>query len=166
METKEMQAVFTANVKANIQQLVDLFKAYDIAKLGDEAQDARTKECYAEALQAGKYRAAEWCGQRGGNIKPGDRITDPNLMYYLGKNDFDRLLKEGQKIMRREGITDKEGYYITPWTSIKVDARRALVDFIIDTILPDVMREQFAAVRLNIVQTDKLLEIVRPIVAA
>ena len=166
METKEMQAVFTANVKANIQQLVDLFKAYDIAKLGDEAQDARTKECYAEALQAGKYRAAEWCGQRGGNIKPGDRITDPNLMYYLGKNDFDRLLKEGQKIMRREGITDKEGYYITPWTSIKVDARRALVDFIIDTILPDVMREQFAAVRLNIVQTDKLLDIVRPIVAA
>lgn len=166
METKKMTAEFTANVKANIQQLADLFKAYDIAKLGDEAQDARTKECYAEALQAGKYRAAEWCGQRGGNIKPGDRITDPNLMYYLGKNDFDRLLKEGQKIMRREGITDKEGYYITPWTSIKVDARRALVNFIIDTILPDVMREQFAAVRLNIVQTDKLLDIVRPIVAA
>lgn len=166
METKEMTAEFSANVKANIQQLADLFKAYDIAKLGDEAQDARTKECYAEALQAGKYRAAEWCGQRGGNIKPGDRITDPNLMYYLSENDFARLLKEGQKIMRREGITDKEGYYITPWTSIMLDARRALVDFIIDAILPDGMREQFSAVRLNIVQTDKLLDIVRPIVAA
>lgn len=166
METKEMKAVFTANVKANIQQLAELFKAYDIAKLGDEAQGARTKECYAVALQAGEYHAAEWCGQRGGNIKPGDRITDPNLMYYLSENDFARLLKEGQKIMRREGITDKEGYYITPWTSIKVDARRALVDFIIDAILPDGMREQFSAVRLNIVQTDKLLDIVRPIVAA
>lgn len=166
METKKMQAVFTANIKANIGQLAELFKAYDLAKLGDEVQEARIKECYAVALQAGEYHAAEWCGQRGGNIKPGDRITDPNLMYYLGKNDFDRLLKEEQKIMRREGITDKDGYYITPWTSIKVDARRALVNFIIDTILPDGMREQFAAVRLNIVQTDKLLDIVRPIVAA
>lgn len=165
METKEMTAVFTANVKANIQQLADLFKAYDIAKLGDEAQDARTKECYAEALKNGVYCSDKDWG-RGLNIKAGDRITDPNLMYYLSENDFVRLLKEGQKIMRREGITDKEGYYITPWTSIKVDARRALVDFIIDAILPDGMREQFSAVRLNIVQTDKLLDIVRPIVAA
>ena len=165
METKEMTAEFTANVKANIQQLADLFKAYDIAKLGDEAQDARTKECYAEALKNGVYCSDKDWG-RGLNIKPGDRITDPNLMYYLGENDFARLLKESNKITLREGITDKDGYYITPWTSIKVDARRALVDFIIDAILPDGMREQFSAVRLNIVQTDKLLDIVRPIVAA
>lgn len=160
-----MMAEFTANVKANIQQLAELFKAYDIAKLGDEAQDARTKECYAEALKNGVYCSDKDWG-RGLNIKPGDRITDPNLMYYLGKNDFARLLKESNKITLREGITDKDGYYITPWTSIKVDARCALVDFIIDAILPDGMREQFSAVRLNIVQTDKLLDIVRPIVAA
>ena len=165
METKEMTAEFTANVNANFQQLAELFKAYDIAKLGDEAQDARTKECYAEALKNGVYCSDKDWG-RGLNIKAGDRITDPNLMYYLSENDFARLLKEGQKIMRREGITDKEGYYITPWTSIKVDARRALVDFIIDAILPDGMRGQFSAVRLNIVQTDKLLDMVRPIVAA
>ena len=165
METKEMTAVFTANVKANIQRLAELFKAYDIAKLGDEAQDARTKECYAEALKNGAYCSDRDWGQ-GLNIKAGDRITDPNLMYYLGENDFARLLKESNKITLREGITDKDGYYITPWTSIKVDARRALVDFIIDAILPDGMREQFSAVRLNIVQTDKLLDIVRPIVAA
>ena len=163
--TKEIQAEFAANVKSNIAQLVDLFKAYDIAKLGYEAQDARTKECYAEALKNGVYCSDRDWGQ-GLNIKAGDRITDPNLMYYLGKNDFARLLKESNKITLREGITDKDGYYITPWTSIKADARRALVDFIIDAILPDGMREQFSAVRLNIVQTDKLLDIVRPIVAA
>ena len=160
-----MTAEFTANVKANIQQLADLFKAYDIAKLGDEAQDARTKECYAEALKSAVYCSDKDWG-RGLNIKPGDRITDPNLMYYIGKNDFARLLKESNKITLREGITDKDGCYITPWTIIKVDARRALVDFIIDTILPTGMREQFSAVRLNTVQTDKLLDIVRPIVAA
>ena len=165
METKKMTAEFTANVKSNIQQLAELFKAYDIAKLGDEAQDARTKECYAEALKNGVYCSDKDWG-RGLNIKAGDRITDPNLMYYLGENDFARLLKESNKITLREGITDKDGYYITPWTSIKVDARRALVDFIIDAILPDGMRAQFSAVRLNIVQTDKLLDIVRPIVSA
>lgn len=165
MDTKKMTAEFTANVKANIQRLAELFKAYDIAKLGDEAQDARTKECYAEALKNGVYCSDKDWG-RGLNIKAGGRITDPNLMYYLGENDFARLLKESNKITLREGITDKDGYYITPWTSIKVDARRALVDFIIDAILPDGMREQFSAVRLNIVQTDKLLDIVRPIVAA
>ena len=165
METKKMTSEFTANVKANIQQLAELFKAYDIAKLGDEAQDARTKECYAEALKNGVYCSDKDWG-RGLNIKAGDRITDPNLMYYLGENDFARLLKESNKITLREGITDKDGYYITPWTIIKVNARRALVNFIIDAILPDGMRGQFSAVRLNIVQTDKLLDIVRPIVAA
>lgn len=165
METKKMTAEFTANVKANIQQLAELFKAYDLAKLCDDVQEARIKECYAEALKNAVYCSDKYWG-RGLNIKPGDRITDPNLMYYIGKNDFARLLKESNKITLREGITDKDGCYITPWTIIKVDARRALVDFIIDAILPDVMREQFSAVRLNIVQTDKLLEIVRPIVAA
>ena len=160
-----MTAEFAVNVKANLQQLAELFKAYDIAKLGDEAQDARTKECYAEALKNGVYCSDKDWG-RGLNIKAGDRITDPNLMYYLGENDFARLLKESNKITLREGITDKDGYYITPWASIMLDARRALVDFIIDAILPDGMREQFSAVRLNIVQTDKLLDIVRPIVTA
>ena len=164
METTKMTSEFTANVKSNIQQLAELFKAYDIAKLGDEAQDARTKECYAEALKNGVYCSDKDWG-RGLNIKAGDRITDPNLMYYLGENDFARLLKESNKITLREGITDKDGYYITPWAIIKVDARRALVNFIIDAILPDGMREQFSAVRLNIVHTDKLLDIVRPIVA-
>ena len=66
----------------------------------------------------------------------------------------------------RDGVTDERGYYITDWLGIKGDASRALVNFIIDAILPDGMREQFSAVRLNIVQTDKLLDIVRPIVAA
>lgn len=165
MDTKKMTAEFTANVKTNIQRLAELFKAYDIAKLGDEAQDARTKECYAEALKNGVYCSDKDWG-RGLNIKAGDRITDPNLMYYLSENDFARLLKESNKITLREGITDKDGNYITPWASIMLDARRALVNFIIDAILPDGMREQFSAVRLNIVQTDKLLDIVRPIVAA
>ena len=164
METKKMTAEFTANVKANIGQLAELFKAYDLAELGYKMQEEREKECYNEALAATPFYTAkdsERCG-----IKAGERVTEEFYTFLLSKEDFDRLLDLTTPILEREGITNAEGNYITDWLSIKGDARRTLVNFIIDTILPDGMREQFSAVRLNIVQTDKLLDIVRPIVAA
>lgn len=166
METKKMQAVFTANVKANIQQLAELFKAYDLAELGYKMQEEQSKQCYTEALQAGEYHAAEGYNMRGVNINEGDRVTDEKYSWLLSDVDFDRLQTATLRLLVRDGVTDERGYYITDWLGIKGDARRALVDFIIDAILPDGMREQFSAVRLNIVQTDKLLDIVRPIVAA
>lgn len=159
-----MTAVFTANVKANIGQLAELFKAYDLAELGNKMQEEREKECYNEALATTPFYTAkdsERCG-----IKAGERVTEEFYTFLLSKEDFDRLLDLTTPILEREGITNAEGNYITDWLSIKGDARRTLVNFIIDTILPDGMREQFSAVRLNIVQTDKLLDIVRPIVAA
>lgn len=162
--TKEMHAEFTANINANIEQLAELFKAYDIAKLGYEAQEDQEKECYNIALATTPFCAAK--GSRDGNIKVGDRITKYPYIYLLSKEDFNRLLDLAAPILKREGITNAEGKYVTDWLGIKGDARRALVNFIIDIILPDGMREQFAAVRLNIVQTDKLLNVVRPIVAA
>lgn len=164
METNEMTAVFTANVKANIGQLAELFKAYDLAGLGYKMQEEREKECYNEALATTPFYTAkdsERCG-----IKAGERVTEEFYTFLLSKEDFDRLLDLTTPILEREGITNAEGNYITDWLSIKGDARRTLVNFIIDTILPDGMREQFSAVRLNIVQTNKLLDIVRFIVAA
>ena len=161
-----MTAEFTANVKANIQQLAELFKAYDLAELGYKMQEDQSKQCYTEALQAGEYHAAEDYNMRGVNINEGDRVTDEKYSWLLSDVDFDRLQTAALRLLVRDGVTDERGYYITDWLGIKGDARRALVNFIIDAILPDGMREQFSAVRLNIVQTDKLLDIVRPIVAA
>lgn len=166
MGTKKMTAEFTANVKANIQQLAELFKAYDLAELGYKMQEEQSKQCYTEALQAGEYRAAEGYNMRGVNINEGDRVTDEKYSWLLSDVDFGRLQTAALRLLVRDGVTDEKGYYITDWLGIKGDARRALVNFIIDTVLPDGMRAQFAAVRLNIVQTDKLLNIVRPIVAA
>lgn len=166
METKEMTAEFSANVKANIEQLADLFKAYDLAELGYKMQEEQCKQCHNEALNAGEYYAAEGCNVCGVNIKQGDRVTDEKFAFLLSDEDWDRYAAATLPILERDGLTDAEGYYKTDWLGIKGDARRALVNFIIDTILPGGMREQFSAVRLNIVQTDKLLDIVRPIVAA
>lgn len=159
-----MTAEFSANVKANIEQLAGLFKAYDLAKLGYKMQEEREKECYNEVLTSTPFYTAkdsERCG-----IKAGERVTKEFYTFLLSKEDFNRLLDLALPILEREGITDKEGKYTTDWLGIKGDARRELVNFIIDAILPDGMREQFSAVRLNIVQTDKLLDIVRPIVTA
>lgn len=159
-----MTAEFTANVKANIQQIADLFKAYDLAKLGYDMHEERVKECYNEALATTPFYAAKSYDRC--EIKGGERVTKYFYTFLLSKEDFNRLLELTTQIIEREGITNAEGYYVTNWLSIKGDERRALVNLIIDTILPDGIREQFSAVRLNIVQTGKLLDIVRPIVAA
>lgn len=164
METKEMTAEFTANAKANIGRLAELFKAYDLAELGYKMRVEQCKQCYTEALQAGEYHAAVGCDHAG--IKSGDRVTDYKLSWLLSDEDFRRFNAAALPLLVRDGVTDERGYCITDWLGIKVDARRALVDFIIDTILPDGMREQISAVRHNIVHTDKLLNIVRLVVAA
>lgn len=69
-----MTAEFAANCNANIKHLAELFKAYDLAKLGYDMQKQHSKECYTEALKANKFYAAESCDRCG--IKAGDRITD------------------------------------------------------------------------------------------
>lgn len=162
--TNELNNEFATSVKANIKQLVELFEAYDLAKLGYDMQDQRVKECYNKALTAGDYRAAKDCDRAG--IKAGERITDDSCSWLLAENDFKSLQAAALPILVRDGVTDDKGYYLEDWLTIKCDARRALVNFIIDSILPEGMKEQFDAVRLNIVQTGKLLDIIRPLIAA
>lgn len=88
METNGMQAVFTANIRANIGQLAELFKAYDLAELGYKMQEEQSKQCYTEALQAGEYHAAEGYNMRGVNINEGDRVTDEEYSWLLSNEDF------------------------------------------------------------------------------
>lgn len=159
-----MTAEFTANVKENIEQLATLFESYDLAKLGYKMQEENEKECYNEALTITPFYAAKSYDRC--EIKAGERVTNEFYSFLLSEEDFNRLLGLATPILEREGITNADGNYVTDWLRIKGDARRVLVNFIIDSVLPDGMREQFSAVRLNIVQTDKLLDIVRPIVAA
>ena len=157
-----MTAEFTTNVKTNIRKLAELFKCYDAAKSHYDMQRQRKKECYDKALNMSEFRASENYERAG--IKKGDRIISDNYIFLLSKPDFGRLLELAAPILRNAGITDGRGYYITNWLMFQGDARRELVNFIIDVILPEPMKSQFDSVRLNIVQTDKLLDIVRPIV--
>lgn len=111
METKEMTAAFTANVKSNTQQLADLFKAYDLAKLGYKMQEEREKECYNEVLASTPFYTAEDSKRCG--IKAGERVTKEFYTFLLSKEDFNRLLNLTTPILEREGIINAEENYVT-----------------------------------------------------
>ena len=96
-------------------------------------------------------------------IKVGERITDEKFDFLLSDEDFDRLQTLARPIFVAEGITDENGYFIENWVTKKVHARKTLVEFIIQNIVPSEMRETFWEAKHNIVQTDKLIEIMRSV---
>ena len=162
MNEEKAMAEFAANIEANFSQLQDLFKTYDLAESGYKMQDEQCKEAYNKTLQNTPFYAAKDCDRIG--IKAGGRITNEIDSFLLSEEDFKRYCDLNVEELTRQGITDERGYYITDWLGIRGDARRKLVAFIIDELLPWEMRLQFKPYEANIVQTDKLLAIVRPIV--
>lgn len=157
-----MTPEFTANCEKNRLQLAELFEAFDLAKLGRKIDSEREVECYNEALALTPFYASKDFGQRGPKV--GERVIRESDVYSLSDDDFERLLKCVDPIFVREGITDADGCYVTNWLVIVGDARRALVDFIIDTLLPKPLRIKFSDYRLNVTQANRLIDIVRPIV--
>lgn len=162
MNEKQLMAEFAANIKSNFSQLQDLFKAYDLAVLGYDMHEQQCKEAYNKTLQNTPFYAAKGCERCG--IEAGERITNEFYSFLLSAEDFNRYCDLNVEELTRQGITDERGYYVTDWLGIKGDARRKLVAFIIDELLPWEMRLQFKPQELNITITDKLLNIVRPIV--
>ncbi|MCM1067150.1 MAG: hypothetical protein NC418_06230 [Muribaculaceae bacterium] len=163
METEEtMLSEFADNVKANFAQLQELFKAYDLAKLGYDMQEQECKEAHNRVLAANEFFAAKDYTRMG--IKAGDRVTDEIGSFCLSEDDWERYMKLCTAETAKAGITDENSYSLVDWTGIRGDARRKLVAFIIDILLPHELYIVFKPHELNIVQTDKLLSIIRPMV--
>lgn len=162
MNNLKMIAELESNCKANFSQLCELFKAYDLAKLGYDMQREQEKECYNAVLAENVFTASKKY-TRGGISTP-ETVTNESDLFLLSDEDFERVQKLAAPKLVAAGITDERGYYTTDWLGIKGDTRRALVDFIINKILPEAFKAQFEAVKLNIVQTGKLLDTIRPIV--
>lgn len=163
MDQIKMMAELKTNCETNINKLAELFKAYDMAELGYKAQWEQSKECHTEALKNNCFYAAEDCERAG--IKGGDRITEEEFPFLLSDDDFDHLQKLTLPILVKKGITDEKGYYLTDWLGLKCEARRALIGFILDNILPNALRIEFASARMNITHEEKLMAILRPLVA-
>lgn len=157
----ELLKEFTTNCNENVNQLRELFKAYDLAKLGYDIQEEQVKAVYNSVLANGCYRASEDFDGRGCNIRKGDRITREEDMYFLGDEEWERLMTATTAELAKAGITDEEGRYLTDWVRIKGDAHRALIGFIFDKLLPLDMQIKLTGARGNIVWENKILDVFR-----
>lgn len=157
---KQMCAELESNCTKNKERLLELMKTYELAKLGDEMQKRQFNDIYNEVLAKNEFYCKSDDYERVG-VKCGDRITHEKNLWTLDDDDFHKVMEIALPLQVEQGLTDDKGCYITNWLTIKLGAKRELVDFIIDNIIPANMREQFAKVRTSIVYQDKLLDIVK-----
>ena len=161
MEEIRLIAELKKNCETNRKKLSELLKVYDLCVLGYDMQEQRCKDVYNKVLSENEFFASRDVARA--EIKIGERITDEKFDFLLSDEDFDRLQALALPIFAAEGITDENGYFFENWVTKKVHARKALVEFIIQNIVPFEMRETFWEARQNIVQTDKLIEIMRSV---
>ena len=161
MEETILMAELKKNCETNREKLSELLKVYDLTELGYQVQEQRCKDVYNKVLSENEFFASRDVART--EIKVGERITDEKFDFLLSDEDFDRLQTLARPIFVAEGITDENGYFIENWVTKKVHARKDLVEFIIQNIVPSEMREKFWEVRHNIVQTDKLISIMRSV---
>lgn len=160
MDIQKLSGELQYNCETNINRLSELFKAFDLAKLGYDAQEAHIVDLYNEVLKEHTFYASKDCERL--NKKAGIRVEDEQDTFLLSKSDFEKFLELTTQKLAKAGITDVKGYYITNWLTIKMDAKRELVNFIIDNIIPKDMRSPFEGARRNVVYQDKLLDTIRP----
>ena len=161
MEKTILTAELKKNCETNREKLSELLKVYDLTVLGYQVQEQRCKDVYNKVLAENEFYASRDIERT--EIKVGERITDEKFDFLLSDEDFDRLQTLARPIFVAEGITDENDYFIENWVTKKVSARKELVEFIIQNIVPSEMREKFWEAKHNIVQMDKLINLMRSI---
>lgn len=161
MEEIRLTAELKKNCETNRKKLSELLKVYDFCVLGYQVQEQRSKDVYNKVLSENEFYASRDIERT--EIKVGERITDEKFDFLLSDEDFERLGTLAHPIFVAEGITDENDRFIENWVTKKVSARKDLVEFIIQNIVPSEMREKFWEARHNIVLTDKLISIMRSV---
>lgn len=161
MEEIRLTEELKKNCETNREKLSELLKVYDLCVLGYDMQEQRCNDVYNKVLSENEFYASR--DMKRAEIKVGERITDKKFYFLLSDEDRDRLYALAHPIFVAEGITDENDRFIENWVTKKVHARKDLVEFIIQNIVPSEMREKFWEVRHNIVQTDKLISIMRSV---
>lgn len=160
MEKEILLAELTKNCIGNNKKLLELMKAYELAKLGGEVQEQQIKDIYNKILETNEFFAKMDAKRIG--ISKGDRITDESRMFLLSDKDFGRLMELSSPILVSQQICDKNGYYVTNWFKIECNSRRELVDFIIAELVPAPMRAKFTEGRYSVLFENKLIDAFKP----
>ena len=155
MNEKLLLAEFMRNGKKKEKKLFELLKVFDLATLGYKMQDEMCDDVYNEVLAKNEFFCGKDVDRTG--LKVGDRITDEKFMFLLSDEDFEKLLRLAAPIMVERKITDEKGYYLVDWCTKKLDARKELVDFLLDEFLPKSLADGLESCRWNVVHSDKLI---------
>ena len=141
------------NCKQHREQLMNLRKEYEVAKIGYEMQESQEKDIANQILADNVFTAAE----DGESIKAGDRITKDEDTFLMSDTDFTRFLNLTTTASTAAGITTEDGTYIDNWLVIMIKAKKSLVDFILDYIVPVSLRGELEGCRTSVVYQDKLI---------
>lgn len=151
MENIEKELI--TNCKQHREQLMNLRKEYELAKIGLEMQESQEKDIANQILADNVFTASEDCE----SIKAGDRITRDEDTFLMSDADFTRFLNLSTAASTAAGITTEDGTYINNWLDIMVKAKKSLVDFILDHIVPTSLHSQLEGCRTSVVYQDKLI---------
>ena len=161
---KTLCAELEKNCTTNKAKLVELLKNYELAKLGEEVQNARFKEIYDRVLQDNYFVSTmkyERCRESQDVIKVGDRITDSTFDFLLSDEEWYRYMDLTKRPCIEAGLTNPDDTYVTDWTMIAIEAKDNVVAFIIDHIVPASMRDGLEKARKSIIYQDKLIDAVK-----
>ena len=159
MEEKILLAELTKNCGKKKEKLMDLLKAFDLAELGRKMDDEREKEISNRVLAENEFFSGKDSERMG--MKSGERITDEEFTFLLSESDFQKYLKIRRPLLVAEKLCDENGYYLTNWGKIICDARYALVEFILDEIVPKAIAEICRKNIHSIVMQEKLIKITK-----
>lgn len=151
MENIEKELI--KNYSQHTGQLMNLRKEYELAKFGLKMQESQEKDIANKILAENVFTASEDCE----NIKAGDRITREEETFLMSDADFTRFLNLTTAASAAAGITTEDGTYINNWLVIMVTAKKTLVNFVIDYIVPTSLRGQLEGCRTSVVYQDKLI---------
>jgi hypothetical protein len=152
---KNLENELKANCEQHREKLMNLKKEYELAKLGLEMYEQQEKEIDNKVLAENVFTAEMDVPDM--NIKKGDRITCEEETFLMSDADFQRYQELTTKGTAAAGLTTEDGYYITNWHIISVKAKQALINFLLDYIVPAPMRGQMEGCRTRVVYQDKLL---------
>lgn len=152
---KNLEIELKANCEQHREKLMTLKKEYELAKLGLEMYEQQEKEIDNKILAENVFTAEMECPRM--NMKKGDRITCEEETFLMSDADFQRFQELSTKGTAAAGLTTEDGYFITNWHMISVKAKQALVNFLLDYIVPAPMRSQMEGCRTSVVYQDKLL---------
>ena len=159
MEEKILLAELTKNCGEKKEKLMDLLQTFDLAELGRKIDDEREKEISNRVLAENEFFAGKDAERLG--MKSGERITDEEFTFLLSESDFQKYLKIRRPLLVAAKLCDKEGYYLVNWGMITRDARYALVEYIIDEIVPKSIAGVFRKNIHSIVMQEKLIKITK-----